>query len=249
VLAVRNLSAKGGRFANVTFDVRKGEVLGIAGLVGAGRTGLVRSLTGADPIGSGSVHLHGEDVTPGRPSDAIRRGIVLVPEDRRRQGLVLSHSLGENVGYANLSAIATRGLVAPRRLMQFADTHLQRLGVKGHGTQPAGELSGGNQQKVVLAKWLARMPEVVVLDEPTRGIDVGARAWIYEMIAGLASRGKAVIMVSSDLEEILGLSHRILVMSRGRQAGLLDRHEATGVSIMELATSTAMRTETCSPSH
>jgi ribose transport system ATP-binding protein len=237
VLDVRDLSARNGRSSGVSFDVCKGEIFGIAGLVGAGRTGLVRALTGADPVGSGTVHLRGEDVTPHRPADAIRRGIVLVPEDRKREGLVLAHGLAENIAYANLDAIAVRGVVHPRRLAAFAGTQLERLAVKGSAGQPAAELSGGNQQKLVLAKWLARAPDVIVLDEPTRGIDVGARAWIYEMIVGLARRGKAVIVVSSDLEEILGLSNRILVLSRGRPVGILVRREATDVAVMELATS------------
>jgi ribose transport system ATP-binding protein len=235
-LEVRNLSSPSRTFNNINFAVRRGEVFGIAGLVGAGRTELVRAITGADPIASGDVVLNGDIISLRSPRDAIRRGIVLVPEDRKLQGLVLEHSIQENIGYANLEEVSRRGWVTSRRLSQFADTYIKKFGVKGRGGQTAGELSGGNQQKVVLAKWLARKPRVVVLDEPTRGIDVGARSSIYDTIMDLAREGVAVIVVSSDLEEVLGVSNRILVMAQGKQAGILDRKDANDVSVMELAT-------------
>ncbi len=235
-LEVRGLCAPGGTFRDVNFAVKRGEVFGIAGLVGAGRTELVRAITGADPIASGEVMLHGKPVTPRSPRDAIRNGIVLVPEDRKLQGVVLDHSIAENICYANLDKVAQRGVITRARLAQFADDYIRKFGVKGRGQQNAGELSGGNQQKVVLAKWLARNPQVVVLDEPTRGIDVGARSSIYELIMDLAREGVAVIVVSSDLEEVLGVSNRILVMAQGKQAGILDRKDANDVSVMELAT-------------
>lgn len=236
VLEVAGLAAPDRSFANVSFQVRRGEIFGIAGLVGAGRTELVRAITGADPIAAGTVRLHGTDITPRRPADAIRRGIVLVPEDRKLQGLVLEHSIAENIGYANLAAISANGVVSKRRLIELASASIRRFGVKGSWHQNADEMSGGNQQKVVIAKWLTRDPEVVVLDEPTRGIDVGARAAIYDIIVALAERGVSVIVVSSDLEEVLGVSNRILVMSHGRQTGILGRGEANDVSVMELAT-------------
>jgi ribose transport system ATP-binding protein len=235
-LEVRNLSSPAHTFNDVSFAVKRGEVFGIAGLVGAGRTELVRAITGADPIASGDVLLNGAVITPRSPRDAIRNGLVLVPEDRKLQGLVLEHSIQENIGYANLEEVSNRGWVTTRRLTRFADTYIKRFGVKGRGSQNAGELSGGNQQKVVLAKWLARKPKVVVLDEPTRGIDVGARSSIYDTIMDLAREGVAVIVVSSDLEEVLGVSNRILVMAQGKQAGILDRKDANDVSVMELAT-------------
>ncbi len=236
VLEVAGLAAPDRSFADVSFQVRRGEIFGIAGLVGAGRTELVRAITGADPIAAGTVRLHGTDITPRRPADAIRRGIVLVPEDRKLQGLVLDHSIAENIGYANLAAISANGVVSKRRLIELASASIRRFGVKGSWHQNADEMSGGNQQKVVIAKWLTRDPEVVVLDEPTRGIDVGARAAIYDIIVALAERGVSVIVVSSDLEEVLGVSNRILVMSHGRQTGILGRGEANDVSVMELAT-------------
>lgn len=235
-LEVRGLSAPSKAFRDINFSVHKGEVFGIAGLMGAGRTELVRAITGADPIASGEVLLHGKPVTPRSPIDAIRNGIVLVPEDRKLQGVVLDHSIAENIGYANLGEISRTGWISSRRIREFAEDYIKRFGVKGRGGQNAGELSGGNQQKVVLAKWLARKPQVVVLDEPTRGIDVGARSSIYDLIVGLAREGVTVIVVSSDLEEVLGVSSRIMVMAQGEQAGILNREDANDVSVMELAT-------------
>lgn len=236
MLEVRGLSSPNGTFRNIDFSVNRGEVFGIAGLVGAGRTELVRAITGADPIATGDVILDGKDITPRSPRDAIRNGVVLVPEDRKLQGLVLEHSITENIGYANFDAVSKGGWITSKRLGSFADAYIRKFGVKGRGEQNAGELSGGNQQKVVLAKWLARNPKVVVLDEPTRGIDVGARSSIYDTIMELARQGIAVIVVSSDLEEVLGVSNRIMVMAQGKQAGILDRADANDVSVMELAT-------------
>lgn len=235
-LAVENLSSPLGDFQDISFAVRKGEIFGIAGLVGAGRTELVRAITGADSIAGGRVTLNGNDITPRHPWHAIRHGIVLVPEDRKNQGLVLEHSITENIGYSNKEAVSRNGFVIWRKLRDFAQQNILRFGVKGKGHQNADEMSGGNQQKVVLAKWLARDPQVVVLDEPTRGIDVGARSSIYDIIKELAEDGRSVIVVSSDLEEVLGVSNRILVMAKGKQAGILDKDKANNVSVMELAT-------------
>lgn len=235
-LEVRGLASTANRFRDISFSVRRGEVFGIAGLMGAGRTELVRAITGADPIARGQVLLNGTDITPRSPIDAIRNGIILVPEDRKLHGVVLDHSIAENFCYANLDRVSRGGWITRSRLGKFADDQIAKFGVKGRGHQIAGELSGGNQQKVVLAKWLARRPQVVVLDEPTRGIDVGARSSIYELIMDLARDGITVIVVSSDLEEVLGVSNRIMVMAQGNLAGILDRKDANDVSIMELAT-------------
>jgi ribose transport system ATP-binding protein len=183
------------------------------------------------------VHLEGRPLRLDSPADAIRAGIVLVPEDRKLQGLIVEHGIGENMAYSNLDRVAAGGWVRASSLSAFADSVVTQFGVKGRSAQPASALSGGNQQKVVIAKWLARAPKVVVLDEPTRGIDVGARSSIYDIIVGLAAKGVAVVVVSSDLEEVLGVSNRVLVLAKGQQAGILDRSEATDVSIMELATS------------
>ena len=236
VLEVRGLVSGENAFRDINFSVRKGEVFGIAGLMGAGRTEVVRAITGADPVASGEVLLHGKTITPRSPKEAIRNGVVLVPEDRKLQGLVLDHSIAENIGYANLGKVSPSGWISSRRIAEFGNEFIKKFGVKGRARQNAGELSGGNQQKVVIAKWLARKPDVVVLDEPTRGIDVGARSSIYDLIMELARQGVAVIVVSSDLEEVLGVSNRIMVMAQGRQTGILDRSEANDVSIMELAT-------------
>ncbi|MGQ9367967.1 sugar ABC transporter ATP-binding protein [Azospirillum sp. ST 5-10] len=237
VLEVEGLASPHGSFRDISFSVRKGEIFGIAGLVGAGRTELVRAIAGADPVARGRIAVHGRDVPPGNPRQAIRMGVVLVPEDRKTQGLVQTHSIAENIGYANRDAVSWNGCVTKGRVTAFAARQIRRFGVKGEAHQAANELSGGNQQKAVLAKWLARNPQVVLLDEPTRGIDVGARSAIYDIIVGLAEQGVAVVVVSSDLEEVLGVSNRIMVMAAGRRAGILDRGEANDVSVMELATS------------
>ena len=235
-LEVSGLSSPAGHFRDVNFAVKRGEIFGIAGLVGAGRTELVRAIAGADPISGGTITLNGQDITPGSPAEAIGNGIVLVPEDRKLQGVVVDHAIRENIAYSNFENVGKAGWISARRVRSFANDAIQRFGVKGAGRQKASELSGGNQQKVVIAKWLARNPRVVLLDEPTRGIDVGARSSIYEIIHGLAAEGVAVIVVSSDLEEVLGVSNRILVMAAGRQTGILDHAEANDVSVMELAT-------------
>lgn len=237
LLKIRGLTSTEGRFSDVSFDVHKGEIFGIAGLVGSGRTEVVRAITGADSIASGTVTYDGEVMAFKSPADAIKQGIVMVPEDRKLQGLVLNHSIRDNIAYANPESVSSGGWVSASRIKKFARDNIEKFGVKGRGQQHADEMSGGNQQKVVLAKWLARNPKVVVLDEPTRGIDVGARSSIYDIIHGLAESGVAVIVVSSDLEEVLGVSNRIMVMTHGKQAGILDRDAANDVSVMELATS------------
>lgn len=236
VLEIKELSSPTGHFNDVNFSVKKGEIFGISGLVGAGRTELVRAIAGADSIKTGTITLNGQDITPKSPKDAMRNGIVLVPEDRKLQGIIVDHKIGENIAYSNFESVGKSGWISSARIRKFAGENIQKFGVKGTAGQDVGEMSGGNQQKVVIAKWLARNPKVVLLDEPTRGIDVGARSSIYEIIHGLAAEGVAVIIVSSDLEEVLGVSNRILVMAAGRQAGILDYSEANDISVMELAT-------------
>lgn len=236
LIDVEGLSAPDGSFADVSFSVRSGEVFGIAGIIGAGRTELVRAIAGADRRAAGQVRMQGRAIEPGSPRDALNAGIVLVPEDRKAQGLVLPHTIADNIALGNYASIAPKGWVLPRIVDRFACEAIARFGVKGRAGQRADELSGGNQQKVVIAKCISRGPRVVILDEPTRGIDVGARAAIYEVIAELAHAGMAVIVVSSDLDEVLGLSHRIMVLNRGRNRGILSHHEASRVTVMELAT-------------
>ena len=237
VIAVEGLSSPSGSFSDVSFSVKAGEVLGIAGLIGAGRTELVRAITGADPLSAGRVRVNGKLIKLRSPSDAIAAGVVMVPEDRKGQGVVLELSIAENLALGNFDHVAPNGWIWPKAIRNFAEAGIGRMGIKGRPQQAASKLSGGNQQKVVIAKWVSRPPKVFILDEPTRGIDVGARAAIYDVIADLAKSGMAVIVVSSDLEEVLGLSHRIMVLSRGQQRGILDRREADSVSVMELATS------------
>ena len=237
LLEVENLSSPERSFNNVSFSVKSGVILGVAGLIGAGRTELVRAIAGADPISSGSVRVAGQPIHLSGPAAAIKAGVVLVPEDRKAQGVVLEQTIGENLAIGNFDHVAPKGWVFPKAVQRFAEAGISRLGVKGRPNQAVSKLSGGNQQKVIIAKWVSRPPKVFILDEPTRGIDVGARAAIYDVIANLARSGMAVVVVSSDLEEVLGLSHRVLVLSRGRQRGILDREEASNVAVMELATS------------
>ena len=234
VLRVTDLSS--GSFTGVSFSVREGEVLGIAGIVGAGRTELVRAVAGVDPVTSGTVAVEGRPLRLRGPRDAISAGIVLVPEDRKHQGVLLDMSIADNVALANLDRVTSRGWLRPSTVTAVASDAIATMTVKGRPDQPVRTLSGGNQQKVVIGKWLERRPKVVILDEPTRGIDVGARAAIYEVIAQLARTGTAVVVVSSDLEEVLGLSHRVLVLSRGQQRGILTAAEATDTAVMRLAT-------------
>ncbi len=236
MLRVENLSGANGAFKDVSFHVRAGEIFGIAGIVGAGRTELVRAIAGADRIAAGTVTVDGKTLRMRSPSDAIEAGLTLVPEDRKGQGVVLDHSVASNLALGNYPTLAPNGWLWPRSVNDFAVNAIQRLGVKGRAGQLTRLLSGGNQQKVVLARWVARSPKVFILDEPTRGIDVGARASIYETIADLARAGMAVVVVSSDLEEVLGLSHRILVLARGHTQGILSAEQATSVAVMKLAT-------------
>jgi ribose transport system ATP-binding protein len=236
VLRVEELTGAHRAFQNISFSVRAGEIFGIAGIVGAGRTELVRAIAGADPLASGSVSIDGKPVQLKSPEDAIKAGVVLVPEDRKAQGVLLDHSVGTNLALGNFDRLSTNGWLMPARVASFAASAIKRLGVKGQANQTMRFLSGGNQQKAIIARWISRSPKVFILDEPTRGIDMGARAAIYETIAGLAREGMAVIVVSSDLEEVLGLSHRVLVLARGRSQGILPRGEASSVAIMERAT-------------
>ena len=236
VLRVNELTGANGAFQNISFSVRAGEIFGIAGIVGAGRTELVRAIAGADPLASGAVFIEGKPVQLKTPEDAIKAGVVLVPEDRKAQGVLIDHSVGANLALGNFDRLSVNGWLMPAKVASFATSAIQRLGVKGQANQTMRYLSGGNQQKAIIARWISRSPKVFILDEPTRGIDMGARAAIYETIAGLAREGMAVVVVSSDLEEVLGLSHRVLVLARGRSQGILPRGQASNVAIMERAT-------------
>jgi ribose transport system ATP-binding protein len=236
LIEVEGLTSSEGAFENVSFSVRPGEVFGVAGIVGAGRTELMRAISGADPIAAGRVKVGGDVLRLDGPGDALHHGVVLVPEDRKAQGLILPQTIAENLALGNYPRVAPSGWITTARTQAFAAKGISRFLIKGTGTMRVNELSGGNQQKVVIAKSILREPRVVILDEPTRGIDVGARAAIYDIIADLARHGMAVIVVSSDLDEVLGLSHRVMVLSRGRNRGILEREQAGRVAVMELAT-------------
>ena len=236
LIEVEGLTSSDGAFADVSFSIRPGEIFGVAGIVGAGRTELMRAISGADPIAAGRVTVNGDVLKLSGPRDALEHGVVLVPEDRKAQGLILPQTIAENLALGNYRRVAPSGWITSTRTLDFAAKGISRFQIKGTGSQLVSELSGGNQQKVVIAKSILREPKVVILDEPTRGIDVGARAAIYDIIADLARRGMAVIIVSSDLDEVLGLSHRVMVLSRGRNRGVLGREEAGRVAVMELAT-------------
>lgn len=235
-LDVSHLS-RGQAVRDVSFGVRSGEILALTGLVGAGRTETVRLIFGADARDAGDIRLDGKSIAISSPRDAMSAGIGLLTEDRKLQGLVLGHSVRENFGLPNLSWLSRYGFVQLASEREHCGHFLENLRIQVTGQdQRAGDLSGGNQQKVVLAKWLARRCNVLMFDEPTRGIDVGAKYEIYVLMNELAAAGKAIVMISSELPEVLGMADRILVMHEGRLTGeIADARHATQKQIMELA--------------
>ena len=236
-LSVRNLR-RGSSVRDVSFDLRAGEIVGLTGLVGAGRTETARLIFGADRMDSGEVDLDGKRLKVGSPRDAIRHGICLLTEDRKGQGLVLGQTVQENFGLPNLGGFSQNFMISSSRESDAFACYVDKMRIKisGH-SQAAGTLSGGNQQKVVLAKWLQRNAEVIIFDEPTRGIDVGAKFEIYQLIHGLAEEGKSILMISSELPEVLGMSDRIIVMNEGRVTGEIeDCVHAKQEDVMKLAT-------------
>jgi rhamnose transport system ATP-binding protein len=236
VLEVQGLHSTAAGIRNIGFSVRAGEILGFAGLVGAGRTQLAETLFGLTPAESGVVAIEGKRVSMRTPEDAIRAGIAYVPEDRRRHGVVGELPVRANVTLAILDRIARGGLLQTGEERALAETWIARLGVKTDGVDvPVTTLSGGNQQKVAIARWIAAEPKVLILDEPTQGIDVGAKAECHRIMCDLAGRGLAIVMISSELEEILGMSDRVVVMRAGTIAGVIDRADASAESILGLA--------------
>jgi rhamnose transport system ATP-binding protein len=236
VLEARDLSCREGGVRGVNLTVRAGEILGLAGLVGAGRTELARVLFGLTPADGGQIVLKGKSVCVTRPSQAVELGIAYVPEDRRRHGVILEMPVAANATLAILRQIARGGLIDFAKERRIAGTFVQRLGVKTPSiAAPVGNLSGGNQQKVALARWLAADPSVIILDEPTQGVDVGAKAEIHKLMGELAKRGMGIVMISSELPEVLGMSDRIAVMYGGRIVGMLSRTAATQERVLELA--------------
>jgi ribose transport system ATP-binding protein len=221
---------------SVSFDVRRGEILGLAGLVGSGRTELARAIFGIDRMQGGEIRVGGGSVVPGAPDDAIRQGVYLIPEDRKRSGLILDFSVRRNTSLANLEALSNWGLCDEGAEAELAEVQKNSLNIRCPGTTvAAGSLSGGNQQKVVLAKWLSMRPHVLIFDEPTRGVDVGAKNEIYGIMRRLADQGAAILMISSDMEEVIGVSDRIAVMHEGGISGFLPREKFSEENILSLA--------------
>jgi rhamnose transport system ATP-binding protein len=234
-LAVRGLTREG-VFKNVSFEVRAGEIVALAGLVGAGRSEVARAIFGIDPVDAGEVQVAGKPLQLGRPQAAVRAGLALVPEDRRAQGLALELSIARNASLTVLGRLVRHGLISARSESTLAADWGKRLRLKaGDLNAPVGTLSGGNQQKVVLGKWLATNPKVLIIDEPTRGIDVGAKAEVYRTLAELVREGMAVLMISSELPEVLGMADRILVMHEGRISADIPRAEANEERVMSAA--------------
>ncbi|MBT7911384.1 MAG: sugar ABC transporter ATP-binding protein, partial [Verrucomicrobia bacterium] len=229
---------RGSRVRGVWFNIRAGEVLGLTGLVGAGRTETARLLFGAERPEHGVIRLDGKPLKIKSPRDAIRQGICLLTEDRKTHGLVLGQTARENFGLPNLSQFASLGFIRQREESREFLRYVDQIQIKiADPEQITGTLSGGNQQKIVLAKWLQRNAEVIIFDEPTRGIDVGAKYEIYQLINQLAEQGKAILMISSELPEILGVSDRVLVMNEGHITGeITDIANATQEDVMNLAT-------------
>jgi inositol transport system ATP-binding protein len=240
VLSVKKLSKKG-KFENVSFEVRKGEILGFAGLMGSGRTEVLESVFGITSPDSGEIYIKGEKKIIRSPRDAIKNGMGLLTEDRKLTGLFLPLSVRDNMITVNIDRYTKGGFLDEKRIQSECKEQNDQLAIKTPSlNQTIKYLSGGNQQKVLIARWLLRDPDILFLDEPTRGIDVGAKSEIYNLIFDLAKKGKAIVVISSELPEILGLSDRVLVMHEGRKMGELDREEATQEKILQLATGELM---------
>lgn len=234
VLEVKKLCGNG--IKDISFSVRKGEILGLAGLVGSGRTELVRTVFGAEPAESGEILLEGKSVRIKSPKDAIKMGIGLIPEDRKRQGVFLELDVKTNISLAAIKDLCKFSLVDKRAENMLTSDYKEQLKIKTPGLkQKVKNLSGGNQQKVVLAKWLATKTKILIFDEPSRGIDVGAKQEIYNLMRGLTDNGMTIIMISSDMEELLGMSDRIIVLCEGKVAGEVSKSEFSQNYILELA--------------
>ncbi len=235
-LEVRNLTHRGSGVHDVSLAVRSGEILGIGGLVGSGRTQLAEVLFGLQPAHAGEISMRGQPVRITSPADAIKAGIGYVPEDRRQHGVILELSIAANASLASLKAVSPHGLIDAAAERAAGSRYVDELRIKTPGVMTeAGTLSGGNQQKVALARWLSIGPAVLILDEPTQGVDVGSKAEIHGLMQTLAERGLAIIMISSELPELLGMSDRIAVMQSGTIRGILTREEATQATILALA--------------
>ena len=242
VMRVENLSA-GSAFSDVSFDLRRGEILGFAGLMGAGRTELMETLFGLRKKTGGRIFINDKEVHIKSPADATAHGLAMITEDRRRTGIIPVSSVRDNIVVANLKKYVTKlRLINKRKMQSDTNEYVKKLQIKTSSNDVrVQDLSGGNQQKVLVARWLLTNPDILLVDEPTRGIDVGAKAEIHTLITQMAADGKAIIMVSSEMPEVLGMSDRVLVMHEGRMTGIIDRKEATQERIMQYATNTAIR--------
>lgn len=241
VLKVEELSAEG-MFRDVSFQLRRGEILGFSGLIGAGRTEIAMTIFGAYAKTGGRIFVEGRELNARCISDAIQAGITLVPEDRKGSGLVLMMNMEDNIGLPNSQLISSAGRIVNQRRLQLAEKYIAELSIRpALPKRQVSEFSGGNQQKVVIAKWLATTPKILILDEPTRGVDVGAKAEIYALMRSLTARGVSVIFISSEMPELLGMCDRILVMHEGRLSGSFLRSEFDQNDIMRAATGVAAR--------
>ena len=233
---VKNLNCPGA-FENVSFDVRAGEVLGVSGLMGAGRTEIMQAIFGNMPHVTGQIFLDGKEIKNKNPQQAIENGIGFITEDRKVEGLMLEESIMKNISLANLGKISKNGVINKKKEQELVNQGIEELKIRCFGPQhECDNLSGGNQQKVVFAKWIYTNPKVLILDEPTRGVDIGAKKEIYNIINELTAKGVAIIMVSSELPEVLGMSDRVMVVREGEVRGILNKEEANQESIMTLAT-------------
>jgi ribose transport system ATP-binding protein len=236
ILEIRGARTPAHPDPGIDLAVQRGEILGLAGLIGAGRTELARAVFGIEPLTAGSVRLEGTDLAIRSPRDAIAQGLYLVPEDRKGSGVVLELPIAQNISLPQLADLARYRLVDRAAEATLAETQAERLRIRAPDVGVAvGSLSGGNQQKVVLAKWLSMSPKAIIFDEPTRGIDVGAKQEIYDMLRVLADSGVAILMISSDMEEVIGVSDRIAVMHEGRISGTLDRADFSEAAVLRLA--------------
>lgn len=226
-----------GVFQDISFNLRKGEILGVAGLMGAGRTEIMRAIFGVDPHESGKLYFEGKEIHIKNPGDAIRQGFGFITENRKTEGLILDFSIERNIALPSEERLAKSHVINDKNEFDFSSELSKRLGVKAQDINlPASTLSGGNQQKVVIAKWVGMHPKLLILDEPTRGIDIGAKKDIYDLMNELTAKGVSIIMVSSELPEVIGMSDRILVIHEGRAAGIVEHKDATQTRIMTLAT-------------
>ena len=222
--------------SHISFELHKGEILGFAGLVGAGRTELMRTIYGADKKLGGRVYINNKEVKIHSPEDAIKAGMGLIPEDRKSQGCFLNNTIEWNISIGNIRELTTNRIVNKKKIRKQAEKYEEMLSIKTPSlTQKVGNLSGGNQQKVVLAKVLAANTDIIIFDEPTRGIDIGARHEIYTMMSQLVEQGKSILMVSSDMEELIGMSDRIIILSEGKMSGMLNKNEFRQEKIMNFA--------------